>query len=337
MIIDEQKELELLTKSIEEASKHARNILFALVVSSIYVIISAFSQQPGDELTLPIMQSKVTKEEFFAFSPIVILFIYAYLHIYVRDLRIRIETFRRTGIECKNIDSPEMLLFPWILNFGYYSIYTMESSAPGEDIERKSRARSSIYIRIVAIFTIWALAPLVLLSLWVKFIQEENTVSMVPFACFGFSLFIMTSSFLVRTFANVTIAVICSTLFVITLASIPDYSTALGLTNIWEDFRTSLQSDSGVVSGLLRTGVFTVYMVVFLVLAAIKFTERYLVRRIAIEKASLEQDERLPTREMMERYDILSRRERRIEKTTMYARYIVLAAAMVVIVLSLLI
>ena len=76
MKIGEDKELELLIKAIEESSKHARNLLFILVVTSLYVLLAAYSESLEDKLKLPVLAVDVQTQQFNALSPMIILGVY---------------------------------------------------------------------------------------------------------------------------------------------------------------------------------------------------------------------------------------------------------------------
>ena len=49
--VTSEKEAEFLLKSIEESSKHSHNVLMALLVSSAYILLSAFPKQPLTDIS----------------------------------------------------------------------------------------------------------------------------------------------------------------------------------------------------------------------------------------------------------------------------------------------
>jgi hypothetical protein len=106
MELSDDKQIELLATSIEESSKHARNLLLTLVVSSLYVLLAAYSTGVHNTLKLPVLDVDVDTSEFYAISPIIILAIFMYMHIYVSDLRSRLAAFDNLNIPCNGLPSP---------------------------------------------------------------------------------------------------------------------------------------------------------------------------------------------------------------------------------------
>ncbi len=223
-----EKEIEFLIKSIEELSKHCRNILFILSISSVYVLIAAFSGTLEEKLKLPVLNVDVSTGDFFMFSPIIISIVYIYLHIYVRELRDRIFVFKKIDLECKYVPYSEMLLFPWILIFS--ENYNQSSGKP------KSGMEDHIFLitNLTARFSIWLLGPLVLLALWLQHIGEEKILSIVP--CIAVIGSNMASWYYSQRAKSViiTIFIMSGLIIGITLASIPELRSVFYLDLVWD-------------------------------------------------------------------------------------------------------
>lgn len=187
MDLSEEKEFDLLAKAIEDTSKHARTLLFILVISSIYVLIVAFSKDVDPAfafnenlsekeraaktiLTLPVLDVDVQLSVFFTLSPIVLLGMYLYLHIYVLELNTRLQEYDNLKINCQNISSPRLLLFPWLFIFA-------------------SQSKSKFSLTLVSNTIIWFLGPLVLLALWIRFVRIGGPTSATPCICSIVSFF----------------------------------------------------------------------------------------------------------------------------------------------------
>lgn len=258
MLVDEQKEFELLVKSIEEASKHARNLLFVLVVSSIYVLISAFSVAVTEKLTLPALGVDVSTLEFFAISPVVIVGIYLYMHIYVNQLIRRLQIFDSLNIECKTVTSPRMLLFPWLLIFATTPFEERSGnriSGESLDISRRRPRLTSTYVYLVSGLTIWCLGPVVLFALWVRFIGQEQLISIIPCICLIISLFVLSSPFTRGRLVGSVVTFSGLVLILITFASVPEYRTLVALDTLW----SFLRENSDAFLNALQTGLMTLF------------------------------------------------------------------------------
>ncbi len=181
MLITDEKGFDLLVKSIEEASKHARNLLFLLVVTSIYILITAFASETNGKLKLPIIPGEVPIETFLAISPLVILSIHWYLNIYITDLNYRLTTFDELNVNCHiKIQDPRILLFPWVLTFpdrknSTLKKYNQKILGPGSKFFNSARS--------IFLFIIFALGPIVLHALWIRFLGKGLTISIIPYIC----------------------------------------------------------------------------------------------------------------------------------------------------------
>ncbi|MBT5185631.1 MAG: hypothetical protein HOM01_02410 [Kordiimonadaceae bacterium] len=113
--ISEEKELEIFLSTVEEASKHTRSLLFLLILTSIYVVVAAYTGDwTSETLVLPIIETEISRRWFFMISPIFILFNYVYFHMFLKDLIKRGEIFRNMDIETSLLDK-KFLFYPWIL------------------------------------------------------------------------------------------------------------------------------------------------------------------------------------------------------------------------------
>jgi hypothetical protein len=159
-LFDSQSELKQLLEGIAENSKHARNILFALVTLSAYVLITAFSgSQEATFIKLPVFEVQVRVGQFFVVGPLAILGAYLYLGIYIRELNARLNRFDSLlRLQQSSVESPALLLYPWMPIFARYGDRRM---------------------KLIAWFAFRWLTPTVLLILWTRFVLREDTASIV--------------------------------------------------------------------------------------------------------------------------------------------------------------
>ncbi len=229
------KEVELIIKSIEEGSKHSRNLLLTLLVSSLYILLAAFSGDMSDKIKLPIINLEVNNLQFFLFSPLIILSLYLYLHIYVGDLRRKLVLFERFKLNLQHADFSSMLLFPWIVTMAFSdSSHRVDVANQSRNDEQTSFAMPKIYIRFTAIFSVWIFAPCVLFALWVRFVGQQRLISLIP--CIAIIVSIYGSSKLyARNKTTKILAIIASFMLIgISFASVPELREFLPFDIIWK-------------------------------------------------------------------------------------------------------
>ena len=78
LIIDSAKELEWFTKSIEEASKHSREVMLVLLATSFYVLLAVFAARSSESVQLPLLSMSVSNKIFLWVGPLLILVPYLY-------------------------------------------------------------------------------------------------------------------------------------------------------------------------------------------------------------------------------------------------------------------
>ncbi|MCH8041404.1 MAG: hypothetical protein IH977_13835 [Nitrospinae bacterium] len=223
MNLSEEKEFELLVKSIEDAAKHARSLLFFLVISSVYVLVAAFSKTVAKQINLPVLNAPVETSYFFAISPVVILGIYLYLHIYIRELTNRLTVFDSLLVACPNVPSPRLLLFPWLFIFS-------------------NQRTNSLFLTLVSNTIIWFFGPIVLFSLWLGYVGQEHISSIIPCLCLIASIFSTTSGHVSQKASGWASGFSGIVLLFITIASVPDYREFFVFEFAWSFFKEILPS-----------------------------------------------------------------------------------------------
>lgn len=233
----------ILLGTIAEASKHARGVLFVLTIVGAYVTLAAAfggvqetGKEPGANgslaaVKLPVVDVNVPIDVFLFCAPVLVLLCYAYLHIYVRELRNRIHVAWSRMARSQELDlSPRLLLYPWILGFA-------ESPPEPEEVPEDA---APVLVRWIAALVIWWMAPAMLLTLWWLFVREEREISFVPFACIVLSVLVGSTSSRLRVGfpSKVLLALVFLGLGVVTLASLPAMRTAIGpvLESVWRGF-----------------------------------------------------------------------------------------------------
>ena len=239
-LMSKKKEFDALVQTIEHASKHARNVLSALVVGSAYVLLAAATSKGDEQLTLPVLNVRVPTQQFVALSPAVILVIFLYMHIYVADLLRRLATVSRIQAKCHFVASPRLLLYPWLLVFSSYRETTpvglTEHSSAGERVAASRQRRRRPIVSLVATALIWCLAPAVLFSLWTNFVGREEIVSIIPCIAMIIAMIVGTCTLFqgAPRWWNICLAVGSCTLFVITIVSVPELRTFVYAEQIWD-------------------------------------------------------------------------------------------------------
>jgi hypothetical protein len=222
--ITPEKEAEFLLKSIEESPEHSRNVLMALLVSSAYILLSAFSKQTVDKVTLPLVNVTVTTSEFFVVAPLVILGEYLYLHIYIRDLREKLTAFKNADLSLPHPELRDMLPFPWIATFAF------------------SKDRSSKYTRIATVFLVWLFGPFALFALWLRFVNQEQITSLIPCSAIIFAVYGNSESVFGRRATKICCPIAGLMLIFISLISVPAIRDPISLDPVWELWRKGTES-----------------------------------------------------------------------------------------------
>ncbi len=226
------KEIDLIIKSIGEASKHSRAVLLVLLVSALYILLSAFSGHAIENVELPILKITVSNQLFLSVSPVLILALYLYLHICIGDLRRRLRIFEQLNLPLRFAPFAGMLVFPSIITLGF-------AGPRGRDLLRRADgempelALSSLYVFVVVIFVVWVFAPLILLTLWLRFIGQQQLVSLIPCAAIIAALYGSSGGAARSKLSGIMGAIISVTLLGISIASVPALRTELSLGSAW--------------------------------------------------------------------------------------------------------
>lgn len=232
-VLDDKEEIGYLISSIEESSKHARTLLFILATTTMYVLLTAFTGEITKIIELPILNVKMKSADFFLVSPILILFIYVYLHIYITELKKRMDLFDAITIHVRYLPYKRMMLFPWLLTFS------------------NDKCQSTIYSKTITLISkiiFWYYTPVVLILLWGRYINQQDETSLMVFVCVTISLFYV---FPIRK-DNVLIPATVLTIIVfsflsITIASVEQFREALNLNKLWSDFVTIVLDNSDTI------------------------------------------------------------------------------------------
>src|ERR1039458_8828514 len=133
----------------------------------------------GQSVELPVLKVAVSSQEFLAVSPLLIVVLYLYLHICVDDLRQRLRIFDRLHLQVAYVPFSRMLLFPSLLTMGFAS-QNPSVQLPSIDAELSQPTLPKTYVSSIVRLIVWGFAPLVLFLLWVRFIGEQQVVSLIP-------------------------------------------------------------------------------------------------------------------------------------------------------------
>lgn len=236
-------ELDYLIKSIEETSKHARTVLFLLAAACSYILIAAFGGAASeigvwsmfgagdDTLRLPMLEIDVSKEQFFMLSPILLLSLYLYLHIYIDELRQRLDTFAAADVKCAKLPDSFMMLFPWIGVF---------SHPRGNDDSCQNIRKTAWYIKLASGLLIWLMGPMAILALWFKFVLEEKAISIIPCLAVIVAGPIAFRQLWAGRTSSIFQGILGFVFIVATTSSVPSLRDFLGLGIVWIWLREAL-------------------------------------------------------------------------------------------------
>lgn len=223
--VREEKELEYFLQTFEEASKHTRFLLFILLLSSVYVVVAAYTGDwQSETLNLPILDTEISRRWFFGISPIFILFNYVYFHLYLKDLIGRGQIFRDLDIECSLVEK-RFLLFPWML------------PPKKEDQDPKTRSLNSKFMLFCINLTFWWFGPAVLLAILMAYIFQQDIAALVPYVCFCLSIlhYVMNSRVAKSKFKKFFMIYLSLFLFFITITAVPAIPEFFGVAKMEED------------------------------------------------------------------------------------------------------
>ncbi len=261
--ISQEKEFEYFLSTIEEASRHVRSLLFILLITSIYVVVAAYTGDwTSDTLLLPIVEAEISRRWFFIISPIFILFNYVYMHLYLKDLMKRGFLFNKFPVETRYVDK-RYFIFPWILPLG-----------AGVDRGKGPKKFGHWLLNICADIAFWWYGPMVLLAILMAYIFQQDIAALVPYVCFCLSIihYVMNSRFQKTAFAKFLMTYLAFFLFFITLTAVPAIPGCFGVTIINnESFITILE--------FFIKAYFIIYFVVFSIPKTLK-SDKKLSRKI---------------------------------------------------------
>lgn len=210
--LSEEKQFEYFLATIEEASRHVRSLLFILLITSIYVVVAAYTGDwKSETLMLPIVEAEISRRWFFIISPIFILFNYVYMHLYLKDLMKRGMLYNKLDVETTLMDK-RFFLFPWVLPIG---------SGMGRSNITKYFGRKLLNFCVDIIF--WWYGPFVLLVILMAYIFQQDIAALVPYVCFCLSIihYVMNSRFQKTVFSKFLMTYLSLFLFFITLTAVP--------------------------------------------------------------------------------------------------------------------
>ncbi|MBT3433470.1 MAG: pentapeptide repeat-containing protein [Nitrospinaceae bacterium] len=113
------KDFENSLKTVEETSKNARKIFFAMLLGCAYAALTILSTDDAKLITnsatspLPIIQTAIPIANFFYVAPIVLLAIYFYFHLYMQNLWEELSELPARFPDGKPLDKKA---YPWLLN-----------------------------------------------------------------------------------------------------------------------------------------------------------------------------------------------------------------------------
>jgi hypothetical protein len=157
-----------ILSTVADISKHARNVFVALVVGCVISWLTILQTTDATLLTnssvapLPVIQAKVPTQWFFVGAPLLLTFLFVYLHLFLQNFWIglgRLPAVFQDGVPL------DLKAFPWILTS------LVRSYLPLLKIERPPRSRQFV---VIAVFSGWALVPLTITWFWLRSIPLQD-------------------------------------------------------------------------------------------------------------------------------------------------------------------
>jgi uncharacterized protein YjbI with pentapeptide repeats len=160
-------------RNIEEASKHAGNLFFSLLVVCIYGLLTIGTTTDALLLTnsssspLPIVGAPVPIVAFYLTAPLFLLGFYLYLHLNLQRLW---DTLGELPAIFPDGRPLERKAYPWLLN-GLVSAYFPRL--------RAHRPRLSRLQAAISIFIGWWLGPATILLFWARYLRRHDSVGTI--------------------------------------------------------------------------------------------------------------------------------------------------------------
>jgi hypothetical protein len=225
------KEIELLVKSIEESSKHCRETLIALLVASFYILITVISYSVTDKVKLPLVGLDVPDSLFLILGPFLVLAPFIYLQICVSDLKGRLAAYEICAFDTVFTPHKNLLLFPSVVTMGLLTVFPHANNARlgMEDSPR----RFSAFVRVFTVFLIYGFVPVVLLSLWGRFINHQQFESIFPAAAIIIAVQTIAPEYKRSTVMRIVAGLFSATIVAVSFASVPKFRNSHILAYTW--------------------------------------------------------------------------------------------------------
>ncbi len=230
--LNTDKEVEILIKSIEESSKHCRETLIALLVASIYILITVFSYATTDKVKLPLLGLEVPDNLFLLLGPVLVLAPYVYLQICVSDLRGRLAIYEAAILNTVFVPQKNLLLFPSVVTMGLLSSFPHSQGLQPSNSSQSTR-RFYLYVRGFTWLLVYGFVPLVLLTLWLRFIGQQQVASLIP----GLALIVVIEAVAPESHRPRVLRIVLwfmrAVLIAVSVASVPLFRHSRVLAEIW--------------------------------------------------------------------------------------------------------
>jgi hypothetical protein len=272
-VFSTEKEIDLLLASIENATKHCRNVFYALLLSGVYILISAYSAKVTDRVELPLLKVTVTNHEFLAVSPILILSMYLYLHIHIEDLRRKLRQYDSVPLETRYVPKREFL-FPWLF------VLSFAEASPKAATRREG---SRLYIVGSTLTAIWIFAPAILFILWLRFVGSQQAISLVPCIAFVATLYGASGGATRNSIWAGAAALLSAVLIITTIMSVPELKHMLPFAFRWEIVVAALRAMGGRVLAFIFALAVANTFVRLIIGAVVRPLERFLPNRLQIK------------------------------------------------------
>ncbi len=135
-------------RTLEEAARNCRKLFLSTLLACAYSVVAIFSTPVGNQLTLPIIQTKVDFNDLLVAMPIVLLCVFVYLHMNLRLLWRRLSRLPAVFPDGRTLAEKA---YPWLL-IGLVRNYL--TTLPGKD-----KSWGYWFQRLVSILLAWVATP----------------------------------------------------------------------------------------------------------------------------------------------------------------------------------
>lgn len=172
--------------NVEEASKNARKLFFAMLLTCAYVFLTVLTTKDVDLVTnnpssqLPIIDTKIPYVVMYYIAPILLISIYLYFHLYLQRLWDELAALPAVFPDGCSLDKK---VYPWLLN----CLVCSHLKRLPDDHQLLYKLR-----KVLLTFLAWIVVPLILIVIWWRYLDRHEWLgTLLHIGTVIFSLFLL--------------------------------------------------------------------------------------------------------------------------------------------------